>query len=84
MTDWLTNLGVGAGAAIAGAYAMWRKVMSDRRDDKVTTLHDDAIQQVIITLRIEVERLSIRLAAVEDQNRKCEERNEEFGVEIDH
>ncbi len=36
----------------------------------------------ISAVREEVERLSVRLAAVEEQNRKCEERNEQLHQEI--
>ena len=82
MNDWVTNLGVGVGAAVAGAYAMWRKVIADNRDGRVTAMTDAATQQVIELLREEVERLSQRLAAVEDQNRKCEEMNDSLREEI--
>jgi chaperonin cofactor prefoldin len=45
-------------------------------------LHDEAIEHVIKTLREEVARLSDRLAAVEEQNRKCEEMNDHLREEI--
>jgi hypothetical protein len=78
----MTKIG-GALAAIGAAwYGFVRMVKRDRRDEKVASLHDDAIEQVIKTLRDEVERLSVRLAAVEEQNRKCEERNDELHREI--
>ena len=82
MPDLLTNISVAAGAFVAGAYGMWRKVLSDRRDDKSNNITDAAWQQVVATLREEVERMAVRLAAVEEQNRKCEERNEELHQEI--
>lgn len=80
--DLLAKVAAGIGVIAGGWYAFVRKIKHDRRDDKVTTLHDDAIEQVIKTLREEVERMSVRLAAVEEQNRKCEERNEQLHQEI--
>jgi hypothetical protein len=80
--DLLAKVATGIGVIAGGWYAFVRKIKHDRRDDKVTTLHDDAIEQVIKTLREEVERMSVRLAAVEEQNRKCEERNEQLHQEI--
>jgi len=82
VNDWLTNLGVGAGAAVAGAYAMYRKVLADNREGRIKSTTDAATQQVIQMLREEVERLSQRLAAVEEQNRKCEEANDALREEI--
>jgi len=82
MQDWLTNIGVGAGAAVAGAYAMWRKVLADNREGRMNNATDAATQQVIQMLRDEVSRLSDRLAAVEEQNRKCEEMNDSLREEI--
>jgi hypothetical protein len=82
MQDWLTNLGVGVGAAVAGAYAMYRKVLADNREGRINSTTDAATQQVIQMLREEVERMSVRLAAVEEQNRKCEERNDSLHQEI--
>lgn len=73
----------GALAALAGGwYAFVRMMKRDRREDKVVSMHDEAIEQVIRTLRDEVERMSVRLAAVEEQNRRCEERNEQLHQEI--
>lgn len=80
--DLLAKFAAGIGVIAGGWYAFVRKIKHDRRDDKVTTLHDDAIEQVIKTLREEVSRLAVRLAAVEEQNRKCEERNEQLHQEI--
>jgi septal ring factor EnvC (AmiA/AmiB activator) len=82
MSDWLTNIGVGIAAFGAGAYGMYQKVMADSRNNKAADTTDAAWQQVIATLREEVSRLSDRLAAVEEQNRKCEERNDELHQEI--
>lgn len=82
MPDWLTNIGVGIAAAGAGAYGMYQKIMADSRSNKAADATDAAWQQVIATLRDEVSRLSERLAAVEEQNRKCEERNDILHQEI--
>lgn len=81
-SDLLAKVAAGIGMIAGGWYAFVRKLKHDRRDDKVTSLHDDAFEQVIKTLREEIERLSVRLAAVEEQNRKCEERNEQLHQEI--
>lgn len=81
-TDLLAKLAAGFGAIGAAWYGFVRMVKRDMRQDKVTSLHDDAIDQVIKTLREEVERLSVRLAAVEEQNRRCEERNDQLHQEI--
>lgn len=80
--DFITKVTAGLGAIGAAWYGVVRMVKKDRREDTVTALHDEAIQQVIKTLRDEVERLSVRLAAVEEQNRRCEERNEQLHQEI--
>lgn len=80
--DLLAKMAASIGVIAGGWYAFVRKLKHDRRGDKVTTLHDDAIEQVIKTLREEVSRLAVRLAAVEEQNRKCEERNEQLHKEI--
>ena len=82
MPDWLTNLGIGVGAAGAGAYGMYQKIMADSRSNKAADATDAAWQQVITTLREEVSRLSDRLAAVEEQNRKCEEANHALHEEL--
>lgn len=81
-SDAFAKLAAGLGAIGATWYGIVRMLKRDRRDDKVITLHDEAIDQVIKTLREEVARLSVRLAAVEEQNRKCEERNEQLHQEI--
>lgn len=80
--DVFTKLGAGIAALGAGVYGVLRLFKSDRRQDKVYAMHDDAIEQVIKTLREEVERLTKRLELVEEQNRKCEERNDAMHFEI--
>lgn len=80
--DSLGQIAAGIGVIAGGWYAFARMVKRDRRDDKVTLLHDEAIEHVIETLRAEVARLSERLAAVEEQNRRCEERNDQLHQEI--
>lgn len=82
MEDLLNKLAIGIFALGAGAYGMYRKVMADKRDDKVVSATDAAWHQVIATLREEVDRLSMRLVAVEEQNRKCEARNDELHLEL--
>jgi hypothetical protein len=77
-----TTFGAAVAGIGAGAYGMYRKVLADMRHDKVATLHDDAIDHLITNLREEVQRLSQRLAAVEEQNRKCEEDNHALREEI--
>jgi chaperonin cofactor prefoldin len=61
---------------------MYRKVLADNREGRINSTTDAATQQVIQMLREEVERLSQRLAAVEEQNRKCEEANDALREEI--
>lgn len=80
--DLVAKLAAGVGAIGAAWYGFLRMLKKDRREDKVTSLHDEAIEQVIATLRAEVARLSERLAAVEEQNRRCEERNDQLHQEI--
>ena len=82
MNDWLTNLGVGIAAAGAGAYGMYQKIMADSRNNKAADVTDAAWQQVIATLREEVSRLSDRLAAVEEYNRRCEEATDALREEL--
>jgi len=80
--DLIAKFVIGVSALGAGAYGMYRKVMADKRDDKTNTTTDAAWHQIIDALRDEVNRLSLRLVAVEEQNRKCEERNDELHLEI--
>ncbi len=82
MEDLLTKIAVGIGGIGAGAWAMYQKVKSDNRNNHAADVTGAAWQQVIATLREEVERLSLRLAAVEEQNRKCEEMNDNLREEI--
>lgn len=78
----LATIAAGIGGIGAGAYGMYRKILSDMRNDNMASLHDDAIQHLIKNLRDEIDRMADRLAAVEEQNRKCEERNEELAGQI--
>jgi tRNA(Arg) A34 adenosine deaminase TadA len=82
MEDLLTKIAVGIGGIGAGAYGMYQKIKADARNNKTADITDAAWHQVINTLREEVARLSDRLAAVEEQNRKCEERNDSLHQEI--
>jgi hypothetical protein len=78
----ITKIAAGIAAFGAAAYGVLRMVKKDRREDTVAALHDEAIQQVIKTLRDEVARLSERLEKVEEQNRRCEERNDQLHQEL--
>jgi hypothetical protein len=82
MEDLLTKIAVGIGGIGAGAYGMYQKIKADNRSNKSAEVTDAAWHQVIATLREEVTRLSERLAAVEEQNRRCEERNDSLHQEI--
>lgn len=82
MEDIITKIAIGIGAAGAGAYGMYQKIMADSRSNKAADTTDAAWQQVIATLREEVSRLSDRLAAVEEQNRRCEEANDALREEL--
>jgi len=82
MEELLTKIAVGIGGIGAGAYGMYQKIKADNRNNNTAEVTDAAWHQVIATLREEVARLSDRLAAVEEQNRKCEERNDQLHQEI--
>lgn len=82
MEDLITKIAIGIAGLGAGAYGMYRKVLADNRSDTRAELADDTLASVIATLREEVDRMAARLAAVEEQNRRCEERNEELRKEI--
>jgi chromosome segregation ATPase len=82
MENLFSQIIVGIGGLGAGAWAMYQKIQADNRNNKSAEITDAAWQQVIATLREEVERMSVRLAAVEEQNRKCEEHNEELRREL--
>lgn len=81
-SDAFAKLAAGLGAIGAAWYGVVRMIKRDRREDKVASLHDEAIEHVIETLRGEVARLAQRLAAVEEQNRRCEERNDQLHQEL--
>ncbi len=80
--DLMTKIGGGIAAIGAAWYGVVRMLKKDRREDSMAAAADGAIQQVIATLREEVERLTKRLEAVEEQNRKCEARNDELHREL--
>lgn len=80
--DAVTKLGAGIAALGASLYGLTRLLKSDRRDDRKAEVTDDAMTQVIQTLRDEVGRLAERLARVEEENRRCEERNAELHAQL--
>lgn len=81
-SDLLAKLSAAIAAIAAGFYGFVRLVKKDRREERVATMTDDAMAQVIQTLRDEIDRLSKRLAAVEEQNRLCELRNDALHAEL--
>jgi hypothetical protein len=82
MEDLITKIAVGIGGIGAGAWAMYQKVKIDYRSNHAADVTGAAWEQVVVTLREEVERLSQRLAAVEEQNRRCEEMNDQLREEV--
>lgn len=82
MEDLITKIAVGIAGLGAGAWGMYQKVKADNRSNHAADITGAAWQQVVTTLREEVTRLSERLAAVEEQNRKCEEANDALREEI--
>lgn len=82
MDDLITKFAVGLAGLGAGAWGMYQKIKADARHNHQQDVTGAAWESVIATLREEVDRLAARLAAVEEQNRKCEERNEEMHVEL--
>jgi hypothetical protein len=82
MEDLITKIAVGIAGLGAGAWGMYQKVKADNRSNHAADLTGAAWAQVVTTLREEVSRLSERLAAVEEQNRKCEEANDALREEI--
>ena len=82
MENLLSQVVVGIGGIGAGAWAMYQKIKSDNRSNHAADVTGAAWEQVVTTLRDEVSRLSERLAAVEEQNRKCEEANHALHNEI--
>ncbi len=82
MENLLSQFVIGIGGIGAGAWAMYQKIKSDNRHNHAADVTGAAWEQVVTTLRDEVSRLSERLAAVEEQNRKCEEANHALHNEI--
>jgi hypothetical protein len=82
MENLLSQVVVGIGGIGAGAWAMYQKIKADNRNNHAADVTGAAWEQVVTTLRDEVSRLSERLAAVEEQNRKCEEANHALHNEI--
>lgn len=82
MEDLVTKIAVGIAGLGAGAWGMYQKVKADNRSNHAADITGAAWQQVVTTLREEVTRLSERLAAVEEQNRRCEEANDALREEI--
>lgn len=82
MEDLITKIAVGIAGLGAGAWGMYQKVKADNRSNHAADVTGAAWEQVVVTLREEVERLSQRLAAVEEQNRRCEEANDALREEI--
>lgn len=80
--DFIAKSSAGVAALGASIYGVIRLLKFDRREDSKAELTDGAVAQVIQTLRDEVGRLSERLAKVEEENRKCEERNLQLHLEI--
>jgi hypothetical protein len=82
MEDLITKIAIGISGFGAGAYGMYQKVKADSRNNRAADTTEAAWQQIVTALREEVERMSVRLAAVEEQNRKCEERNDDLAKQI--
>jgi hypothetical protein len=82
MEDLITKIAIGISGFGAGAYGMYQKVKADSRNNRAADTTEAAWQQIVAALREEVERMSVRLAAVEEQNRKCEEANDQLREEI--
>ena len=82
MDNLLSQFVVGIGGIGAGAWAMYQKIKSDNRNNHAADVTGAAWEQIVTALRDEVSRLSERLSAVEEQNRKCEEANHALHNEI--
>ena len=82
MENLLSQVVVGIGGLGAGAWAMYQKIKADNRNNHAADVTGAAWEQIVTALRDEVSRLSERLSAVEDQNRKCEEANHALHNEI--
>ena len=77
MIDEVDSLGKGlAGLGVVGTafYGMVRMLKKDRREDKSADTQDNAMQQVIQTLREELARMSVRLEKVEAENVECQKK----------
>ena len=82
MENLLSQFVIGIGGLGAGAWAMYQKIKSDNRNNHTADVTGAAWEQIVTALRDEVSRLSERLSAVEEQNRKCEEANHALHNEI--
>lgn len=82
MDNLLSQFVIGIGGIGAGAWAMYQKIKSDNRNNHAADVTGAAWEQIVTALRDEVSRLSERLSAVEEQNRKCEEANHALHNEI--
>ena len=82
MENLLSQVVVGIGGLGAGAWAMYQKIKADNRSNHAADVTGAAWEQIVTALRDEVSRLSERLSAVEEQNRKCEEANHALHNEI--
>ena len=82
MDNLISQFVIGIGGIGAGAWAMYQKIKSDNRSNRAADVTGAAWEQIVTALRDEVSRLSERLSAVEDQNRKCEEANHALHNEI--
>jgi hypothetical protein len=82
MENLLSQVVVGIGGIGAGAWAMYQKIKADNRNNHAADVTGAAWEQIVTALRDEVSRLSERLSAVEEQNRKCEEANHALHNEI--
>lgn len=82
MENLISQFVIGIGGVGAGAWAMYQKIKSDNRNNHAADVTGAAWEQIVTALRDEVSRLSERLSAVEEQNRKCEEANHALHNEI--
>ncbi len=80
--DLTTKIAGGIAAIGATWYGIVRMLKKDRREDALAMATDGAMMQVIATLREEVDRLTKRLEAVEEQNRQCEAKNDALHREL--
>ncbi len=82
MDNLISQFVIGIGGIGAGAWAMYQKIKADNRSNHAADVTGAAWEQIVTALRDEVSRLSERLSAVEEQNRKCEEANHALHNEI--